>query len=106
MRAYDVLTLLASQTHQRNSHSLPRPTGAAEEGGVWFVADLVCLRRESVSSPDSRRGSADFHEIELQDQLGLAMLRKGTVAFLACAALYIAFAAYSRRQVWLAVLLV
>lgn len=35
---------------------------------------------------------------------GIAMLRKAVVAFIACAALYLAFSAYSRRQVWLSVL--
>jgi hypothetical protein len=32
------------------------------------------------------------------------MLRKVVVAFLACAAIYVSFSAYLRRQVWLSAL--
>ncbi|XP_062194106.1 peptidyl-prolyl cis-trans isomerase CYP21-1-like isoform X2 [Phragmites australis] len=39
-----------------------------------------------------------MRENRSQDNLGFAMLRNVAVAFLACAALYLAFSAYSRRQ--------
>jgi hypothetical protein len=61
------------------------------------------LNREQLL-PDSHRAFDDFHEIRSLNHPGIGMLRKAVVAFIACAALYLAFSAYSRRQVRLSVL--
>jgi hypothetical protein len=69
------------------------------EESVCFVANLASAANLPQRRADSRRTRDDFDEIKLSNAGGFAMLRKVAVGFLACAALYLAFSSYLRREV-------
>ncbi|CAN6198714.1 unnamed protein product, partial [Urochloa humidicola] len=88
------------------AHSTRGPERSRTEGGVCSSPILLArLLRGWVDPPNPEQPLPDLHgargyfdEVEVCNHLGLAMLRKVVIAFLACAAIYFSFAAYSRRQ--------